>query len=65
MNAGQQKELGLWGCWTDVPVRHPWIPSITNLACGYDDRGLDSRCNGCYRQHSSDAVLALNEEIYR
>lgn len=49
-----------WGCWTLVPVRHPFNPLIADCACGYDERQVDGRCDGCHRQRPESALAQLN-----
>jgi hypothetical protein len=49
----------LWGCNRSGPLAHPWIPSIPDVACGYDCRLFDPRCAGCYRARAESPLDQL------
>lgn len=56
----------LYGCWKDKPLVVPW-PGAKE-SCGYDDKGKDERCRGCYehpaqvkRRADSGKIAALDD----
>lgn len=47
------------GCWRATPLQHPFIPAITDTACGYDERMEHSKCTGCHRQREESPLDQL------
>jgi len=54
-----------YGCWSTTPLQHPWIPSISDVACGYDERLTYPWCQGCIRSRAEsplDQLQALDSK---
>ena len=47
------------GCHRTTPLRHPWIVTVANAACGYDERLTHPKCTGCYRQREESPLDQL------
>jgi hypothetical protein len=48
-----------YACNRDHPIKHPHLP-IQDVACGYDQRLTDPRCDGCHRSRAESALDQLH-----
>jgi hypothetical protein len=48
-----------WGCYRHGPLPHPWLP-IADVACGFDERLTDRRCQGCHRARADSPPEQLD-----